>query len=321
MNNLLNNNLLIDKEVNKNLKSILKKKVFSNGYIFYGPQGIGKKQKAIQFISDIFKQYSPKTNINEKILDNNHPDFLLIEPTNFVKGSSLKNSKAEYLKNNKQTIKIDQIRNIKTFLSQKAIESGKKIILIVDAHFLNEAASNCLLKILEEPTNGLFILLTSRLNLLLDTIISRCQLIRFKSFSYSELEIFIKNNLDSSNIEINKQLNLKDLINSANGSPGKILNDIKIWNELPNEIKNILDFPLSDHLQIFEIAKQISDNLEIDEQIFFINLIQNNWWRKTQKRGIVQKLENLKLHLKSFINPRLAWEVTFLKISIEDLRI
>ena len=68
-----------------------------------------------------------------------------------------------------EIIKIAQIRNIKTFLSQKSINSEKKIVLINDAHLLNEAASNCLLKTLEEPSNGIFILLTSKLNLLLDT--------------------------------------------------------------------------------------------------------------------------------------------------------
>ena len=43
MIDLKNDNLLINKEVNENLENILKKKVFSNGYIFYGPEGIGKK--------------------------------------------------------------------------------------------------------------------------------------------------------------------------------------------------------------------------------------------------------------------------------------
>ena len=43
-------NLLINKEVIENLENILKRKAFSNGYIFYGPKGIGKKQTAIKFI-------------------------------------------------------------------------------------------------------------------------------------------------------------------------------------------------------------------------------------------------------------------------------
>ena len=49
MIDLKTNNLIINKEVNDNLESILKKKLFSNGYIFYGPEGIGKKQTAVSY--------------------------------------------------------------------------------------------------------------------------------------------------------------------------------------------------------------------------------------------------------------------------------
>ena len=312
-------NLLINKEVNENLESILKRKAFSNGYIFYGPEGIGKKQTSIVFIKEIFKKYSSNSNIEKKIIDNNHPDFLLIEPTYLLKGNLINRSEAEPSKNNKGTIRIEQIRNLKTFLGQKSIESGQKIVLIDDAHLLNEAASNCLLKTLEEPANGIFILLTSRLNLLLDTIISRCQLIRFKSFSYKQLEVFIRNNLESLDLDFYKELNLQSFINSANGSPGRILKDIKLWNELPNEIKENLDFPLSDNLEILKITKIISEELDFDQQMFLINFVQQKYWAKTKNRNIVKKLENLKVYLKGFIQPRLAWEVTLLKIAIEDL--
>ncbi len=312
-------NLLINKEVNENLESILKRKAFSNGYIFYGPEGIGKKQTSIVFIKEIFKKYSSNSNIEKKIIDNNHPDFLLIEPTYLLKGNLINRSEAEPSKNNKGTIRIEQIRNLKTFLGQKSIESGQKIVLIDDAHLLNEAASNCLLKTLEEPANGIFILLTSRLNLLLDTIISRCQLIRFKSFSYKQLEVFIRNNLESLDLDFYKELNLQSFINSANGSPGRILKDIKLWNELPNEIKENLDFPLSDNLEILKITKIISEELDFDQQMFLINFVQQKYWAKTKNRNIIKKLENLKIYLKGFIQPRLAWEVTLLKIAIEDL--
>ena len=319
MNDLKTNNFLINKEVNKNLENILKRKVFSNGYIFSGPEGIGKKQTAIKFIKEIFKQYSTTSNIEEKIIDNNHPDFLLIEPTYLIKGNIIRRSETESQKNNKETIRIDQIRNIKIFLSQKSIESGKKVVLIVDAHLLNESASNCLLKTLEEPTNGIFILLTSKMNLLLNTIISRCQLIRFKSFSFKEIENFINNNLDYSIPNIYEELNLQDLIYYANGSPGQILNNIQIWKEIPNEIKDNLNFPLNNNLEILTIAKLITEKLEIDQQIFFVNFLQNKWWKKTKNINIIKNLEVLKLNLKSFIQPRLAWEVSLLKIAIEDL--
>ncbi len=319
MIDLKNDNLLINKEVNKNLKNILKRKVFSNGYIFYGPEGIGKKQTAINFIKEIFNQYSFNSNIEKKIIDNNHPDFLLIEPTYFLKGNIINRSETESSKNKKETIRVEQIRNIKTFLAQKSIESRKKIVLIVDADLLNEAASNCLLKTLEEPTNGLFILLTSRLSSLLDTIISRCQLIRFKSFSYKQLEIFIRNNSDLSILKNKEELNLEDLINSANGSPGKILNNIKMWNELPYDIKDNLGLQLSDNLEILKISKTISEELSIDQQVFLVNLMQIKYWKKTKNKNIIKKLENLKINLNGFIQPRLAWEVALLKIAIEDL--
>ena len=319
MINFNNDNLLINKEVNENLENILKRKVFSNGYIFYGPEGIGKKQTALKFIKEIFDQYYPSPNIEEKIIDNNHPDFLLIEPTYFLKGNIINRSETEYSKNKKETIRIEQIRKMKTFLSQKSIESGIKVVLIVDADLLNEAASNCLLKTLEEPTNGLFILLTSRLSSLLDTIISRCQLIRFKSFSKKQLEIFIRNNSKTLISNFEERLNIEDLINSANGSPGKILNNIKMWNELPNEIKDNLDFPLNDNLKILKISKIITEELEVDRQVFLVNFIQTKCWGETQNEEIIKILEDLKINLKSFIQPRLSWEVALLKIAMKDL--
>ena len=320
MIDLKTDNFLSNTDINQNLANIIKRQEFSNGYIFYGPEGIGKKQSAIDFITAIFNNYSSITNIQEKIRANNYPDFLLIEPTYIIKGKQINRSESKLQKNNnKETIRIDQIRNIKSFLGQKSIESEKKIVLIVDADLLNEAASNCLLKTLEEPTNGIFILLTSRIHILLDTIKSRCQLVKFKSFSHKELKEFIKDNVDSSVYDINKEINFQYLVNSANGSPGKILNDIKIWNEIPNDIKVKLDLPLNDNLEILRISRFISENLEIHQQIFLINLMQNKWWMKTKNINVIKKLEILKTYITNSIQPRLAWEVTLLKIAIEDL--
>ena len=207
-----NNNFLLNKEVNICLNNIIQKKLFANGYIFYGPEGIGKKQTAFQFIKEIFKQFSQSDNVEEKITNNNHPDFLIIEPDSLL---STKNSGSpdleKTIKSGSEIIKIAQIRNIKTFLSQKSITSEKKIVLIIDAHLLNEAASNCLLKTLEEPSNGIFILLTSKLNLLLDTIISRCQIIRFQSFSSKQIKSILKEYLDTSKLNINTKLKFEDL--------------------------------------------------------------------------------------------------------------
>ena len=199
------------------------------------------------------------------------------------------------------------------------MESEKKIVLIIDAHLLNEASSNCLLKTLEEPSNGIFILLTSKLNLLLDTIISRCQLVKFRSFSVKKIDLFLKNYLNSSTTIINKKLNFQDLVNYANGSPGKLLKIFEIWNEFSNEITGKIDNPLKDSLEIIELSKLISEQLDIDQQIYLVNFIQLIWWKKTKNQNLIKNLENLKLHIKNKVQPRLAWEVTFFKNSMEKL--
>ena len=314
------NNFFINEEIKKYLENIIKTKLFANGYIFFGAEGLGKRQTALEFIKDIFNEYSTSNNISEKVMNNNHPDYLMIQPNSLIKSKSPKNADSEKPKNNNAgIIKIDQIRKIKTFLSQKSIESEKKIVLIIDAHLLNEAASNCLLKTLEEPSNGIFILLTSQLNLLLDTVRSRCQIVRFKSFSSSQIKSYLENNLDPSQLKITQRLDFLDLVNSANGSPGKIINNIEIWNELSDEIINKLESPIKNSIDILKISKLISEKLEIYQQIHLVQLLQHIWWTKTRNVNLVKKLETLKNQIKKNIQPRLAWEVHLLKIALEDL--
>ncbi len=314
------NNFFLNEDVNIFLKNIIKNKSLANGYIFYGAEGLGKKQTALQFIKEIFKESSPSENVEEKITNNNHPDFLFIEPDSLLSTKSSGSSDLEKtIKSRSEIIKIAQIRYIKTFLSQKSINSEKKIVLIIDAHLLNEEASNCLLKTLEEPSNGIFILLTSKLNLLLDTIISRCQIVRFRSFSSKQIKSILKEYLDTSKSKINTKLKFEDLINSANGSPNQLLKNIEICNDFSDEIISKLDSPIKNNLEILEISKSISEKLEILQQICLVNLIQTIWWRKTKNISLIKKLENLKYLLRKNIQPRLAWEIAFLKISMEDI--
>ena len=312
------NNFLINAEVDKYLENSLKTSSLSNGYIFYGPEGVGKKQTAFKFIKGILKQHSLNKNIENKISINNHPDLFLIKPKDLNKVQISKNAEKEYSENNNlEIIKIEQVRKIKVFLSQKSMDSEKKIVFIDNAHLLNESASNCLLKTLEEPNNGIFILITPRLNLLLDTIRSRCQLVKFKSFSKDQIEIFLQNNLDSEISSINKNLNFQDLVNLANGSPGKLLSKIQILNEISDEILEKLESPLKEEIEILDISKLISEQLEVFKQISLIEYLQYIWWRKTKNKNIIKNLEKLKSHLKNYIQPRLAWEVILIKINLD----
>ena len=97
------------------------------------------------------------------------------------------------------------------------------------------------------------------------------------------------------------------------------MKNIEICNEFPDEIISKLDSPTKNSLEILEISKSISEKLEISQQICLVNLIQTIWWRKTKNISLVKKLENLKNLLKKNIQPRLAWEIAFLKIAMEDI--
>ena len=94
-------NFFLNEEVNTCLNNIIKNKSFANGYIFYGAEGLGKKQTALQFIKEIFKQSSPSENVEERITNNNHPDFLIIEP------NSLLSTKSSGSYDLEKTLKVD----------------------------------------------------------------------------------------------------------------------------------------------------------------------------------------------------------------------
>ena len=102
-------NFFLNEEVNTYLHKIIKNKSFANGYIFYGAEGVGKKQTALQFINEIFKQSSPSENVEDKITNNNHPDFLIIEPDSLLETKSSGSSDLEKkTKSGSEIIKIAQ---------------------------------------------------------------------------------------------------------------------------------------------------------------------------------------------------------------------
>ena len=92
---LKKNNFFLNKEVNKYLNRIIKNKSLNNGYIFHGAEGVGKKQTALQFIKEISNESSLSGNIEERITNNNYPDFLIIEPTSTLDAKRLKSSDHE----------------------------------------------------------------------------------------------------------------------------------------------------------------------------------------------------------------------------------
>lgn len=92
----------------------------------------------------------------------------------------LKREFNEKTKKVNQNISIEQVRELKDKVLHKSFLNLPKIIIIKEVERLNKDSANALLKILEEPpANTYFFLLTDNLDGLLETIISRCQSIRF----------------------------------------------------------------------------------------------------------------------------------------------
>jgi len=311
--NSLNNNI-----ENNILKQVIFKKNISNAYIFHGPEDVGKKDEAIKFISQIINENNLDTKTIQRIRENNHPDYLFIEPTYLLKANLINQSEIDKDIKHKYNplIRVNQIRSINTFLSRVSIEADKKFIIINDAHLLNEASSNCLLKTLEEPSNGLFILITSKLNLIIDTIISRCQKIKFSSYSYKDLKEKLIQSEYFDELNNKKYLNLENIIFISNGSPGKLYKNITKLMSIPESI--FVDFknPIYEFEKVFSIAKEIHEEIDLESQEYLLEYIQYCWWKTTLNKEIVFALEKIKNNLNNGINPRLSWEVGLLEIAI-----
>jgi DNA polymerase-3 subunit delta' len=82
--------------------------------------------------------------------------------------------------------------------SRRPLQTEKKIFILKDAQCLNDMAANSFLKTLEEPLfTNVFILLAGNMNLILPTIQSRCQILKFLPLSRNEIRLeFRKKGLD-----------------------------------------------------------------------------------------------------------------------------
>jgi DNA polymerase-3 subunit delta' len=148
------------------LKGILKTGRIANTYLFLGAPETGKRYAAIQFAKALNCE---KAGCEEcpsciKIGELSHPDIHLIIP-----------------EAGKESVSIDQIRDMQREAYLRPFVAKFKVYIIEEAERMPEEAANSLLKIIEEPPkNTIFILATSSPQELLPTIISRCQMVRFK---------------------------------------------------------------------------------------------------------------------------------------------
>lgn len=130
------------------------------------PQAIRETTKRYEATSS----RSEKDQISQSLMWSEHRDVAAIAPLGRV-------------------INVHQARVLEREANYRPAEGRRRVFLIDDADRLNEAASNALLKTLEEmPATTHVILVAARPNALLATIRSRCQMIRFAPLSETEIE-------------------------------------------------------------------------------------------------------------------------------------
>ena len=103
-------------------------------------------------------------------------------------------------------------------------------------------------------------------------------------------------------------------MNLANGSPGSLIKHLKTWKEIPEDLwPNLVALP-TDPIKILTLARDITETLDLYQQIWLIQWLHIDVWGKSNDSAALNKLEKLRSYLNSFISPRLAWEVTLIEL-------
>jgi len=180
----------------------------------------------------------PKLNCSEcqickLINEGNYPDLMIIEPDG-------------------QWIKKNQLLQLQSEYKNKSFLENKRIYIIKEADKLNSAAGNTILKFLEEPQSDIVaILLTTNRYKVLETILSRCQLLT------------IKDNLESKEFDSNILSILKYIQNGDD----LFINFNQIYNDIipdKNSAKKVL-MNLESLFLNYLNAKAINDFSKIDD--------------------------------------------------------
>lgn len=142
-----------------------------NTLLFYGPDGVGKSLFALQLAELLMgKEHA------SKLASQNHPDLHIFRP----EGKSAIHT-------------MESMRKLIDEVALPPYEAPVKVFIIHDAHQMLPYSSNALLKTFEEPSfHSYFILLTSALDAMLPTIVSRSRKVPFFPIPQSQIETLVK---------------------------------------------------------------------------------------------------------------------------------
>ncbi len=275
------------------LKKSIEAGKISHAYLFFGPAKVGKKTVALEFIKllncqekDFQKKPCQSCRFCKEIEKRFSPDLILIGPE-------------------KKEIQISQIRNLSWKLSLRSQSAPFKSALIDEAHLMNQEAQSALLKTLEEPKGqAVIFLITAFPELLLPTIISRTERIRFSPVAREEIENYLKQR------KVSKEKSEK-LLSVSLGRPGEVIDFLDNPQKLEErdrkikELKKLINSPLSSR---FQYAKKESE----DSKALMETL---NIWLRYFRKGLVsvpdQILEKYSVQkLRKIIN--LIQDISFL---------
>jgi len=290
------------------LKKSAELEKLSHAYLFAGPEKIGKRTLALEWVSLLFGE-----NIKEKL----HPDFYLITPG---KPDSAKASTG------KEEIQIAQIRDFIWKLSLKPYSAPFKVGMIDQAHLMTRDSQTCLLKTLEEPKgNTLLILITDSPNYLFPTILSRLQTVKFFPVRKEE----IKNYLKKEGIS-DKQS--EEILECSLGKPGNVIEIISNNKKIEffqQKIKELNKITISPLAYRFQYAKNLSEEptvlketLDIWLDYYRSVLLAEIKEKKDFGKSSLSKIKNILEHIQTIkylifttnINPKLALEILLMEL-------
>ncbi len=186
------------------LKNAIMENKIAHAYLFAGPRGTGKTTTARILAKAL----------NCESRDGYEPCNKCESCRRITNGSSLDVIEMDAASNRG----IDEVRNIREKVNYVPTEGKYKVYIIDEVHMLTREAFNALLKTLEEPpSHVIFILATTEIEKLPETILSRCQVLEFKRLPSKIIMEYLNEVAEKEKISISEDA-LKMISDKANGS-------------------------------------------------------------------------------------------------------